>query len=134
MLALVQVWFREAQQDYFGKKGLSVHGCVVMHWNGSKHVVRFIDQVFTSATEVQDARAVAALLNVVRLRVQEMIPAARRIIIQSDNAAYYKSTQLLQWVAAVSRALPADAPRFSEWCFSESQVCVHCRASGCDVP
>ena len=98
-----------------------------MHWDAARatFVVRFIDQVLVSPVEVQDARAVAGLVETICARIATMVPHAKSVICQSDNAASYKSTQLMQWLGAVAQERAAAGKlRVARWVFSESQVCI----------
>jgi len=92
--------FREDQRDYFGKRGFSFHGVAMLYlrkWYYFAHLV--------SNTSAQDVGMTASITEsfLHLLRGIRAFDGIERIVMQSDQARNYTSTNLLCSIAAINR-------------------------------
>eukprot|EP00733_Pompholyxophrys_punicea_P000504 Pompholyxophrys_punicea_v1_NODE_143_length_3211_cov_4.433777.p1 type:complete len:280 gc:universal NODE_143_length_3211_cov_4.433777:1594-2433(+) len=100
--------FRETMRKFFGKAGLSLHGCaVIMKPQGSPSMDDKDILYFDDATDdgQQDAFAVLSMLDVVFQRLKRMHPHVQIIkCIQADNAGCYVSQDIVVRLHSLARA------------------------------
>jgi hypothetical protein len=89
---VLQMKYREGQVEYYGKKGMSVLGVMIVHWSTEKcgFVYRFENFVFKGYTG-QDNVQVAAALQQIVTEVNHIYPGMQEIVLQSDNASCFSS-------------------------------------------
>ena len=83
--------YREGQVEYYGKKGMSVLGTMVVQWltkddsNEMGFQYSFVDYIIAFYSG-QDNVQVCAILQLICSSVQKKFPNVKEICIQSDNS------------------------------------------------
>lgn len=123
---ILQRKFREGQQEYFGKRGMSLLGCMVVQWitngesTGFKHT--YIDIIFKGYSG-QDNVQVSSALQLLVEKVHEMLPSVATIVLQSDNASCFESQNLIPFVYHLNRESESKhLPIIRRWLFTEAQT------------
>ncbi|CAF1193962.1 unnamed protein product [Didymodactylos carnosus] len=117
--------YREAQSDFFGKRGLSWHVSVVM-MNDSTYDPsvpgsnKFLYKIFVHSFDncTQDSTAVTAIMTDVLQRMKEKDPSLKTCYIRSDNAGCYKAAETVLAVPKVFELTEIQVRRID---FSEAQ-------------
>lgn len=124
---ILQQKYREAQVDYFGKKGMSLLGAMAVQYvekddkeGYEYHFLDFIFKGYSGQDNIQVASALDAIVKQVALR----FPVVKEIIIQSDNASCFSSQELIPFVYHLNgeAASYGGWPRISRWLFTEAQT------------
>jgi hypothetical protein len=113
--------FNESSEKYFGKKGISLLGLVVI-WRevtGGPLRHHYIDTVVSK--NKQDAFQVQTVLESVLARVSELVPEASKVVIVSDNGAALSNKQNLQYAWSRNRNKWGTPLTVVRWLFFESQ-------------
>ena len=86
--------FREAQSDWFGKRGISWHIAVAMRKNeeGNMQMVTFV-HVFEKCTQVSNT--VLAIIDDVFHQIKSIAPEVTTLFLRQDNAGCYHSAEVL---------------------------------------
>lgn len=99
---------RESQQNYFGKRGMSWHGCMLTYCDPETITqetrdkkVHYFDQIIENDT-VQDFTSVACCIESALFCIKNQFPFLKRLILVSDNAKCYSGNGLLGVIAALS--------------------------------
>lgn len=123
--------YREGQVDYFGKKGMSLLGAMIVQWkekfdfsgklveNGFEH--NFIDTVVGDYTG-QDHVQVAAVIEILFHHIRTHIPGITEINIESDNASCFASQNHIPFILHLNEENKRHGIRISRWIFTEAQT------------
>jgi len=97
--------YREGQVDYFGKKGMSLLGSMVIESvNDCDNIAlkyEFVDYVVKGYSG-QDNVQVCAVLNQILKRVSKKKPQVKEICLQSDNASCFASQDLIPYIYSLN--------------------------------
>eukprot|EP00559_Dactyliosolen_fragilissimus_P007958 CAMPEP_0184871406 /NCGR_PEP_ID=MMETSP0580-20130426/40701_1 /TAXON_ID=1118495 /ORGANISM="Dactyliosolen fragilissimus" /LENGTH=1005 /DNA_ID=CAMNT_0027374063 /DNA_START=1121 /DNA_END=4139 /DNA_ORIENTATION=- len=135
---ILQMKYREGQVEYYGKKGMSMLGTMVVQWitkstsvkengvNVQKEVggfqYKFVDYVFKGYAG-QDHTQVASAIEKILERVKEHNPEVKKVIFQSDNATCFASQELIPFIYHLNtEARQNDSPLVTRWIFTEAQT------------
>mmetsp|Transcript_21013 Transcript_21013/g.29472 ORF Transcript_21013/g.29472 Transcript_21013/m.29472 type:complete len:980 (-) Transcript_21013:30-2969(-) len=135
---ILQMKYREGQVEYYGKKGMSMLGTMVVQWitkstsvkengvNVQKEVggfqYKFVDYVFKGYAG-QDHTQVASAIEKILERVKEHNPEVKKVIFQSDNATCFASQELIPFIYHLNtEARHNDSPLVTRWIFTEAQT------------
>ena len=95
---VLQMIYWEVQVNYYGKKGMSLLVIMEIRWKVDGEVsgfeYSFSDYVIKVYSD-QDNVQVAAVIQLAVDKVQDRRPAAKKVIIKSDNASGFASQQLI---------------------------------------
>ncbi|KAK6175727.1 hypothetical protein SNE40_014120 [Patella caerulea] len=109
--------FREAQQDWFGKKGISWHVSAAVVKEGDElRIYAFVHLVEKCSQNWQSVFCIAE--ETVR-KVKEVVPGVNRVFFRSDNAGCYHSASLVLAMPSLSRRQGVQVARYD---FSEAQA------------
>lgn len=115
---------REGQSDYFGKKGMSVLGAMLIT-NGNivnKLKIEFIDFVVDNTT-AQDAHQVSQLLVYLVRQTHSLNSKIKYITIQSDNASCFASLCHVKLIFHMNIFFAENSlPTIKQWIFGEAQT------------
>ena len=83
---VLQQRYREGQVEYYGKKGMSVLGVMIVQWDREKigYVYKFENIIFKGYSG-QDNVQVAAALKLIIHQVHTNLPDVNEIVMQRDN-------------------------------------------------
>lgn len=98
------VEYRESQQNYFGKRGITWHGALLIYQdpeNSYQTAVHYFDQIIDNDS-VQDFTSVACCLESALDCIERQFPFIERLTLVSDNAKCYSGAGLLGVVVALS--------------------------------
>lgn len=114
--------YREGQVEYFGKKGMSLLGFMIVRGyidgEESGYEYNFID-VVVEGYAGQNNTQVAAIIKVVKDYINTNFPDATSATIQSDNASCFSSQDLIPFIYFMNK----DAGvKISKWIFTEAQT------------
>ena len=123
---ILQMKYREGQIEYYGKKGMSFLGTMVVHWVVDKDNIGwyeylFFDYVFKGYSG-QDHIQVASALKVITQEVKKAIPLVDSIIIQSDNSNCFASQQLIPFIHYLNEENIGSRIAIERWVFTEAQT------------
>ena len=119
---VLQMKYREGQVEYYGKKGMSVLGAMIVTWKTKGFEYKFIDCVFKGYTG-QDNIQMAAALELLIGIVQEQDTNIKEIIIQSDNATCFASQELIPFIYHLNgESRESENPIMSKWIYTEAQT------------
>ena len=119
--------YREGQVEYFGKKGMSVLGVMIVVWTTKEDGTcgfeyHFFDIVMKGHAGQDNVQVAAALELIVEL-VHERFPETEDIVLQSDNASCFSSQELIPYVFQMNEELSSKSfPTISKWIFTEAQT------------
>lgn len=118
--------YREGQAEYFGKKGMSLLGAMIVRWVETEdckgYEYRFSDYVFKGYAG-QDNTQVAAAIEVIVNQVHKTYPYVKQIVLQSDNATCFASQELIPFIYHLNRELEEKTgPLICKWLFTEAQT------------
>uniref|UniRef100_A0A0N5BBM9 C2H2-type domain-containing protein n=1 Tax=Strongyloides papillosus TaxID=174720 RepID=A0A0N5BBM9_STREA len=105
----------ETQAEYFGKRGISWHLSHVIGKISSSTVQHSFVHIINNDTKQDSACVLALFYNLISELKQFGI---KKIIIRSDNAACYKSNEIICNIPLIAQNLGVT---ISEYCFSETQ-------------
>ena len=121
---ILQMKYREGQVEYYGKKGMSLLGTMLVQWSAEKNgfVYRF-DNIAFKGYAGQDNVQVAAAVKQVIEQVKTNYPEIREIIVQSDNATCFASQELIPFIYHLNaKSRTTGAPIISKWIYTEAQT------------
>lgn len=113
--------FNESSEEYYGKKGISLLGFAV-RWRTVENgpiQTHFVDAV--SLNSKQDGVQVQAILTQVFPLITQLIPAARRVILLSDNGAAFTCKENMKYVWKRNKDFWGLALTVTRWIFFEAQ-------------
>ena len=115
--------FREGQVEYFGKKGLSLLGCMVLYYDETVQDVQtnFIDMAMSISD--QDVRQVQCSLPFLLEEMKARFPFINTISLLSDNAPTFSSTEHMSFLYELNQAANLKRlPIVKRWTYSEAQT------------
>jgi hypothetical protein len=122
--------FRETATDFYGKRGMSLHGAALIFdaQTGTGRRTEFFDDVLDDST--QDYWCVFIAITALLRRIERQYPALKTITIQSDGAGCYKNGYLLSLIHWLNSA-NVTSIKVRRYVYSESGAGTHtywCRA------
>ena len=121
---ILQMKYREGQVEYYGKKGMSMLGTMIVQWSSEKKgfVYRFENYAFKGYAGQDNVQVAAAIQQTVK-EVKTNYPEIREIIFQSDNATCFASQELIPFIYHLNaKSRTTGAPIISKWIFTEAQT------------
>ena len=117
--------YREGQVEYYGKKGMSVLGTMVVQWvtkDDDKEMgfqYSIMDYIISGYTG-QDNVQVCAILQLLCSSVQKMHPDVNEICLQSDNATWFSSQEMIPFIHHLNAEHPSVT--INKCIFTEAQT------------
>ena len=116
--------YREGQVEYYGKKGMSLLGsmiieCVIDDDDDVAFRYTFVDYVIKGYSG-QDNVQVAAVLNLMVSGITRNNPTIKEICLQSDNATCFASQDMMPYIYHLNDEL--SGIKFVKWIFTEAQT------------
>ena len=116
--------YREGQVEYYGKKGMSVMGVMLVQWmendDGKKGFkYSFVDYIVKGYSG-QDNVQVAALIQEISSLVRNKFTAVKQICLQSDNATCFASQEMIPFIHHLNAE--NNTTRIVKWIFTEAQT------------
>lgn len=123
---ILPIKFREGQVEYFGKKGMSLLGSMIIRFLETEELsgyeYQFSDYIFKGYSG-QDNIQVAAAIEVIVDQTRRRFPEIKNIVIQSDNASCFASQELVPFIFHLNQeSAEKSGPRISKWLFTEAQT------------
>jgi hypothetical protein len=118
--------YREGQVEYFGKKGMSLLGTMIVQANtgGNNDDEPAVDYCFVDFVikgySAQDHVQVAATLRCILHRIAMVKPATKEITLQSDNASCFASQELIPFIYHGNKTV--NRPKVVCWLYTEAQT------------
>ncbi|XP_051796513.1 uncharacterized protein LOC127531379 [Acanthochromis polyacanthus] len=100
-MKFLPVYYREKQQDFFGKRGKSWHVSAVIHREDGDLKVRTFVHIFEQTR--QDWQSVAAILLNTLATIKKQLSQITEVYLRSDNAGCYKCGALLALLPAIEQ-------------------------------
>ena len=121
---ILQMKYREGQVEYYGKKGMSLLGSMIVTWSTEKegfayHFENYVYKGYAGQDNVQ----VAATMQQIVKQMKANFPEKKNITIQSDNATCFASQEMIPFIFhlnATSRV--NELAEISKWVFTEAQT------------
>ena len=110
--------FREKQEDFFGKKGMSWEISCVLYREEAGGKICCKSFIVILGNETQDWIACGTVLEYVLNQVRKDMPGVRTCTLKTDNAANYKSSDLFNSIYGISKR---TGIQIQEYNFSETQ-------------
>jgi hypothetical protein len=116
---IVSSYRDESSQMYYGKKGMTLCGAAIYHWDDDRIVVRFVDMIVTSST--QNSTQVQTTLESVIELVGRDFPLVRNVVLSSDNGAAFAAKSNIKYVWSRNSCGWNRNLFVIEWIFPEAQ-------------
>lgn len=123
--------FREGQVDYFGKRGMSLIGAMLVR-RIEKNIkgenifgleYQFIDCIMEQYSS-QDSMQVMATIQIVVENIQSRYPNIKKLTLQSDNASCFASHDNIPYIHHLNKELETKMMdiRIVRWIYTEAQT------------
>jgi len=128
---ILNMRYREGQVDYFGKKGMSLLGTMIIE--GVTNVpnvtwsYKFVDYIVKGYTG-EDVLQVCSVITEILRRVSEHMPDITDICLQSDNASCFASQDHIPYIYLLNKEshgpiiVKSHGPMIVKWIFTEAQT------------
>jgi len=118
-MKLEERWYRESQEQHFGKRGMSYHGTVVyvnkaagspdislagLHAKNQHEYQTYYYDDLVRNSQQQDSVAALSLIETAIIRTKRLFPGLQTISFQADNAAAYSLPFLVFALPILARA------------------------------
>lgn len=104
--------YREGQQEFFGKRGMSLLG-VAEFYLGETHYADYVIDGYSTQDNVQ----VFAAITIIKEQISSKYPEVKELILQSDNASCFASHEHVRHVHMLNKQ---DGPKVTRWIYTES--------------
>ena len=119
MMKLLLHKFREPQRDWFGKKGVSVHGSTFfLKSEESREIQVEIHDVFSNGDCTQNWYFTASAFEATFKSFSSRHDDVKSLVIWSDNGPHYHNTSIILWLTRLSEICGINIERYS---FFEAQ-------------
>ena len=119
MMKLLLHKFREPQKDWFGKKGVSVHGSMFFfRSHDSQDIQVEIHDVFSNGNSTQNWFFTASVFESTFTNFSSRHKDIHSLVIWSDNGPHYHNTSIILWISRLREICDLTVERYS---FFEAQ-------------
>ena len=123
---ILQMEYCEGQVEYYGKKGKSCLGTMVVqwvkkndHWGYSYQFIDIVFKGYDGQDNVQEAVSVEMLVK----HIHSKFPGTKEIVFQSDNATCFASQELIPFIYHLhAKSKQKCHPIITDWIFTEAQT------------
>ena len=119
MMKLLLHKFREPQKDWFGKKGVSVHGSMFFFQSHDSQDIQVeIHDVFSYGDSTQNWFFTASAFESTFTNFSSRRKDIHSLVIWSDNGPHYHNTSIILWISRLREICDLTVERYS---FFEAQ-------------